>query len=275
MEMVENLFKGEPGFLGLRPVRRMCFVDFEDARYATSAMRKHQGHAFGGKGSGIAVDFDKDNTKKRDHNAEKQRLQRMMREQLMATDSYACVVCADVVLNLEPGHDLEALPRRSTDGATAVSEATTLRRLRVCRAPRRLLKRGGDVAEWQYPVACPNCNALLGYRSAELGTPSPWLYLHDGAVKLAQRARVATTTHEVEEAVAGGLAAPAPDTSSAEQGDVVVLPADDEGAEVVEAQASLPQSALAAAAAGVQAGSEELPAEAEPSAKRGRAGPGE
>ncbi|KAA0160328.1 hypothetical protein FNF31_04345 [Cafeteria roenbergensis] len=273
MDMVEDLFKGEPGFLGLRPVRRMCFVDFEDARYATSAMRKHQGHAFGGKGSGIAVDFDKDSTKKRDHNAEKQRLQRMMREQLMATDSYACVVCGDVVLNLEPGHDLEALPRRSTDGATAVSETTTLRRLRVCRVPRRLLKRGGDVAEWQYPVACPNCNVLLGYRAAELGTPSPWLYLHDGAVKLAQRARVATTTHDVEEAGTGVLA-PAGAASVADQaGAVVVLPADDEGAEAVEAQASLPQSALAAAAAGVQSGDGDLPSEEEPSAKRGRAGP--
>ena len=46
-EDVEALFKGELGFVSFRTVRRMCFVDFQNERQATTAMRKYQGHTFG------------------------------------------------------------------------------------------------------------------------------------------------------------------------------------------------------------------------------------
>jgi hypothetical protein len=45
---VESLFRTEPGFVGFRTVRHMCFVDFENERQSTAAMRKYQGYTFGG-----------------------------------------------------------------------------------------------------------------------------------------------------------------------------------------------------------------------------------
>lgn len=197
-DVVEALFRPEPGFVALRTVRKRYFVDFEENRLALSAMRKYQGHDFGGAGAGIAIDLDNGGKGPEDRSSETHRRKQAMREQLMATDAYGCSLCAEVVMHLEPGHDLAAMPRRSTDGAIAVSEPASLRRLRICRGPKRLLRAVSGAAEWQFPLCCPNCNVLLGYRTQPPGKACEWMYVHQGSLALSRRARVATSTHDGE-----------------------------------------------------------------------------
>ena len=51
--MAESMFSAIPGYIGVRQVRAMCFVDFEDIRSATAGMMKFQGH------KGLTIDYDK------------------------------------------------------------------------------------------------------------------------------------------------------------------------------------------------------------------------
>jgi hypothetical protein len=63
---LESLFSADPGFERIRTVRNMIFVDFYDARFATSSMRLHQNHKFQAHFTqGIMVDYDKDPRNKR------------------------------------------------------------------------------------------------------------------------------------------------------------------------------------------------------------------
>lgn len=196
-DAVEALFKGEPGFVAVRMVRRMCFVDFETDRFATAAMRKHQGHKFEKDEAGVVIDYDKDVPGKRDAHAERQRRQQAIQEQMQATDAYGCSLCGALAVNVQPGFSLETCPVRDADKSLVVDEAASLRRLRVSRCPRRLFKHPDASVEWQYPVACPGCSAMLGYRSNELGSLSAALFLHPGSISLVRSATVATSTHTV------------------------------------------------------------------------------
>ena len=82
---------------------------------------------------GLAIDFDKDSAKKRSRNAERQRKQQRVKEELMTTHEYYCAVCGTDVLNLDQERTLSEMPRRSTDAAFAVHEKNFLRRLNVTR----------------------------------------------------------------------------------------------------------------------------------------------
>lgn len=217
-EQVEALFRTEAGFVALRMVRRMCFIDFETDRFATEAMRKFQDHVFPGAERGIAIDYDKDPVDKRNRNADRQRREQALREQLLATDQYGCSICGCEVLNLDPPRRLADMPVRRTDGAFAVHEARYVRRLHVSRAPLRLLRittasdsdappaatpssaapmsstgtPGSESRiERQFPILCPHCNAHVGYRTAPPGTPCPRLYIHSGSLFLLRPAGAA------------------------------------------------------------------------------------
>ena len=50
----ERLFGETPNYIGVRQVRNLCFVDYEDIKSATAAMMKNQGH------EGLTIDYDKD-----------------------------------------------------------------------------------------------------------------------------------------------------------------------------------------------------------------------
>lgn len=56
-----------PGYIASRIIRSMVFIDFDSIRNATSAMVKYQNFCFPGidQDNGIAVDYDKDPTAKR------------------------------------------------------------------------------------------------------------------------------------------------------------------------------------------------------------------
>lgn len=49
----------------------MCFIDFASIPQASAAMRQYQGHTFDQPGSGIVIDYDKDDRSKRDKQYEK------------------------------------------------------------------------------------------------------------------------------------------------------------------------------------------------------------
>ena len=156
--MTEAMFSVVPGYIGVRQVRAMCFVDFEDIKSATAAMMKYQGH------NGLTIDYDKVNclpqspyrrlgvaslvcsrflpcrvlilathsvlprrgpqdtgvaTKRK-----RQREEATQRGQHEAQSaSYYCAACGTKALRTS-GTLLSALPARSTDGARVVDEAS-------------------------------------------------------------------------------------------------------------------------------------------------------
>jgi hypothetical protein len=191
-EQLDALFRSDAGFVAVKLVRRMCFVEFRDERCAAAAMRKHQGFQFPGTDEPLVLDFDKDSSERRSRTLERQQRELALQDQLLATDGLACTLCNTEAINVEPGHDISIFPRRATDGAIAVNEKASLRRLVVCRAPVRLLRRDDGGVERHYPILCPSCNVQLGYRSAPLGSPSDFLYLYPGAVDVSRKASGAT-----------------------------------------------------------------------------------
>ena len=83
---IERLFAESPGYIGVRQVRAMCFVDFEDIKSATAAMMKHQGH------EGLTIDYDKDKGVAGKRRREREETtERNLQEGSSA--SYYCAVC--------------------------------------------------------------------------------------------------------------------------------------------------------------------------------------
>ena len=95
-------------------------------------MRKYQGYIFPGHNSkGLAIDFDKDPTSKRNREYEKQRMKQEYAELEKGLTAYFCQICGTKCLNIAQYKKLTSLPKRSTDKSLVVDEALYLRDLRV------------------------------------------------------------------------------------------------------------------------------------------------
>ena len=146
---VEELFAQEPGYIALRTVRHMYFVDFDSVRQSTEAMRKYQGytgfHVAGKNGQsvvspqpragaagltgGILIDFDKDARSKRNKQFERQmHMHPGSQWGAGSNDSGTriahlhCQACGHTCfkLALEKPMTFAALPKRKVDGAVVV-----------------------------------------------------------------------------------------------------------------------------------------------------------
>jgi hypothetical protein len=130
---------------------------------------------------GLAIDFDKDDRTKRSRAYEQQREheQRAAAERFLTP--YACAVCGTRAFKLGLCKRLAELPKRKTDGATAVDEARLLVDLRVTVGAAKLIKRAGGV-ERQHRLCCTKCDVPLCYRSLPADQPSKYTYVLPGAV---------------------------------------------------------------------------------------------
>ena len=130
---------------------------------------------------GLAIDFDKDDRTKRSRAYEQQREheQRAAAERFLTP--YACAVCGTRAFKIGLCKRLAELPKRKTDGATAVDEARLLVDLRVTVGAAKLIKRAGGV-ERQHRLCCTKCDVPLCYRSLPADQPSKYTYVLPGAV---------------------------------------------------------------------------------------------
>jgi hypothetical protein len=177
VEAVRGLFSSSSDFLSFRTVRGMVFIDFTSEAGALAAMRRHQGAlACPPSFPGLALDFDKDKREKRNSAYERSRTGSEKDVALF------CVLCHCPALFLAAGCRLDSLPRRGTDGAHVVDEASALRSLSALEGQALLLRREGGRAERQVPLCCKQCRVRWGYRPTPLGTPAQYLYIHDKAL---------------------------------------------------------------------------------------------
>ena len=210
VKKLKALFKACDGYVGLRQVRALVFVDFESAKTATRAMRKHQGAKLpscGGGSKGIAIDFDKDDVAKRNKNYERQKQEREREEALAAKRASQrpifCSACGTVVFSVHLAcKALAAVKRRGTDNAWALNEAKLLRDFRLCRGETKLIRREKGV-ERQHRFNCANCEIFVAYRPKPRSEPSKFLYIVPGGVVM-HRSAVGThgSAAAVEEEVA-------------------------------------------------------------------------
>ncbi len=178
--LVEELFSSVPGYVGVRQVRHLCFVDYEDIKSATSAMMKYQNK------HGMTIDYDKDDGKAEKRKRDEDRKTERQRKQASSGD-YFCVACGTKALRTS-GTLLSAMPTRGTDGAVVVDEVNQLASLLLeplAGAQPSLVKREKGT-EKQYRLGCRSCEAPIGYTS----TPRPqkpgrYLYIH--ATRVSER----------------------------------------------------------------------------------------
>ena len=175
--LCERLFSECVGYVGVRQVRGMCFIDFAEIKSATAAMMRHQGH------DGLTIDYDKDTgvAGKRQREGE-QMTQQHQREAQSA--SYYCATCGTKALRTKD-QLLSAMPARSTDGARVVDEASALLQLLLeptVGAQPALLKREKGT-ERQYRLGCRSCAAVIAYRSVPQQTNGKHLYVDPSAVR--------------------------------------------------------------------------------------------
>jgi len=200
LELVRRSFAKEPGFVILRTVRRMVFVDFTDERSALAAMRAHQGEVFPGSSAGLCIDFDKDSRLKRDAQYEKQVRGDERLRQAAVTTTVHCRGCrAPVFFIVKSPTRLLSYPRRGTDGALVIDEAAHLKRIECTQGEQKVIRREKGL-ERQWPLLCPSCTAPIGYRPAPLGQETKYLYIISDAVS-------EDTDGAAESMVAGGMAA--------------------------------------------------------------------
>ena len=173
----ERLFSECAGYIGIRQVRGMCFVDFEDIKSSTNAMMKNQGHI------GITIDYDKDKgvaQKRQRQNDESN--QRSLSQASSA--SYYCARCGTKALQTK-SQLLSDMPTRSTDGAVVVDEGSALLQLMLEPStehwPAKIAREKGT--ERQYRLACRSCAAVLAYRSVPEARDGKFLYVDASAIK--------------------------------------------------------------------------------------------
>ena len=205
----EALFSPLPGFLTSRRVQReatgstLLFLDFATDADATAAMRLNNGKLpQAGLEGGLSLDFDKDNVEKRKRAVERAKT----KEEVVW-----CVVCHAPQLWLAPLTRLDALPRRTTDGATAVEEAPLLRQCAAAEGAAVFIPRERGL-ERQVPLSCGTCGVRWGYRSAPLGQPSRCTYVHVNGLTHSLRGgeAAAALREEARAALGGGSKRPRP-----------------------------------------------------------------
>lgn len=177
--MCERLFSENPGYVGVRQVRGMCFIDFADIKSATSAMMKHQGT------TGLTIDYDKDTgvaVKRQRENDEA--TQRNVRRAQAA--NYFCVECGTKALKTA-SMLLSAMPARSTDGARVLVDelkgldGELLLEPIASAQPARVKREKGS--ERQYRLGCRSCSATIAYRCVPRQQEGKYLYVHPAAVR--------------------------------------------------------------------------------------------
>ena len=173
----ENLFGDCAGYVGVRQVRGMCFIDFVDIKSSTAAMMKHQGAA------GLTIDYDKDVGVAGKRKAETEdRTQKSVKA--AQSSNYYCSQCGTKALRTN-GQLLSAMPARST-GARVVDEGTALEGELLLEplegAQPALIKREKGT-ERQYRLACRSCAAVIAYRSVPQPTAGMFLYVDPAAVR--------------------------------------------------------------------------------------------
>ena len=178
--LAERIFAEVPGYVGVRQVRGMCFVDFDSIKASTAAMMRFQGQ------KGMTIDYDKDvgvAGKRRRENAESTK-----RSQHEAQScSYFCAECGTKALKTS-GMLLSAMPTRSTDAARVIDEAKALETLLLEPMPsaQPALVRRAKGVEKQYRLGCRSCGAHIAYRShaAPVADGKPrYLYVHASTVR--------------------------------------------------------------------------------------------
>ena len=214
---------------------------------------------------GLAIDYDKDDRSKRSRAYEQQRdhEQRVARERFLTP--YACAVCDTRAFKVGRGRKLSDLPKRGTDGATAVEEGRGLLvDLRVTVGAVKLLRRKGGV-ERQHRLCCTKCDVPLVYRPVPLDAPSKYTYVMAGAV--VARGGVGSAAADMLLGACGGMGLEGATAAAEEAGAVMAAVASDDakvaaaacssGAQhqttptsAADAPASSSSSSAAAAAAG-------------------------
>ena len=182
----ERIFRDCPGYLGVRSVRTMTFVDFDSIKSSTNAMLRYQGHRPHPGHEGLVIDYDKDTGKASTRRAQQEA---QVETQMAAARSadYFCTSCGTKALRTR-GALLSELPCRGTDGASVVDEEGQLGELLLLPppegAPPRRVRRPNGV-EKQLVLACRSCGAMVAYRSALAKSGGPrYLYVPQGTLSL-------------------------------------------------------------------------------------------
>ncbi|CAM6106012.1 unnamed protein product [Calypogeia fissa] len=173
---LDSLFKDLDGFVALRRVRTMCFVDFESKQQATSAIWRTNGHKFNPEEEGILVSYDKDDNEERGGWSIRKREEvKRKRQEIDATRvQYQCSACSHFCIKL--ALPLTELPARKTDGSRVVDMAKDLVHLMCAKGGVKLLKREKGT-EKQYRYNCELCDLCVGYRSAPYEEETKFLYI--------------------------------------------------------------------------------------------------
>jgi hypothetical protein len=205
----EGIFSGQPGYIGVRAVRSMCFVDFDSIKAATAAMMRFQGTM------GLTIDYDKDQgvATKRKRQTD-QSTSRAKHE--ASSGSYYCCGCGTKALRTN-GTLLSDMPARGTDGARVVDEVSGQQLAQLLLEPSAtesptLVKREKG-KERQYRLVCRSCGQAIAYRSVPLPAEGKFLYVWPTAVRERpptqeelHRAKIAREHQEREEPCSEGSA---------------------------------------------------------------------
>jgi hypothetical protein len=172
----EGLFSAIQGYIGVRQVKGMCFVDFDGIKASTAGMMQYQGH------NGLTIDYDKDAgvAGKRQRETD----EKTARAQHAASScSYFCVSCGTKALRTN-GSLLGEFPVRGTDGAHVIDESkldTLLLDGIPSAQPARVQRPKGVEKQWR--LACRSCGHWIAYRSAQAVAPGSFLYVVAQAVR--------------------------------------------------------------------------------------------
>ncbi|KAG0220166.1 hypothetical protein BGX33_007115 [Mortierella sp. NVP41] len=93
--------------------------------------------------------------------------------------SYYCL-CSEFILVIDM--ELGQLPRRETDNAIILTNATRMYKLHAIQTEAKIVKRGENLFEKQYRLHCPRCNLLIAYETTKHLKGGPYTYVVQGAL---------------------------------------------------------------------------------------------
>ncbi|KAF9181237.1 hypothetical protein BGZ49_004890 [Haplosporangium sp. Z 27] len=98
------------------------------------------------------------------------------REEVQGLHSYYCL-CSEFILVIELGQ----LPRRETDNAVIIENASRMYKLHAIPGDVKIVKRS-DKFEKQHRLYCPRCSLLIAYETTPHLKGGPYTYLVQGAL---------------------------------------------------------------------------------------------
>ncbi|KAF9938547.1 hypothetical protein BGZ67_010696 [Mortierella alpina] len=93
--------------------------------------------------------------------------------------SYYCL-CSEFILVIDI--ELGQLPRRETDNAIILANATRMYKLHAVPGEVKVVKRGEDKLEKQYRLYCPRCNLPIAYETTPHLKGGAFTYIVQGAL---------------------------------------------------------------------------------------------